>query len=265
MLRNACLIWGTILSLLPAGIAHADSKRQEAFIIGSMPDAPPYVLEKPSRGIDLDIIKAAFEKMDVTVTFQHVPSLRLDRQFTSGRVDAISTNSTAIKGCIASKPFSHWQDAVMVRRGLLKPITSMVDLAGLNVATFPNAERVLGEALAPFTRYFRSYTYLINTDALGLLARGRLDAYIGDRRMVEYSMRKEDWQGETPYEIAFELPPFPRYLCFHDREMADRFDNAVTRLQAAGTDKAILSNYLPGQNETPVPLTETPAESHFIN
>ncbi|WCL55480.1 substrate-binding periplasmic protein [Gimibacter soli] len=270
MIRPALRLFGILTALVVPQVAQADdqTKKPAPLVIGTMQEVPPYVFEHPSRGIDIDIIRAAFARMGREVVIMHVPTLRLERLLSSGRAHAISVNSADVKGCIPSQPFSYWRDAVLVRKGLPKGVYSMIDLAGLNVATFPKAERALGNALKPFIRYFGSYNYLINTDALDLLQRGRLDAYIGDRLLVEYSLNERGWEGELPYELAFDLPPTPRLLCFSDKAMAARFDAALAEIQAAGADQQINNVYLGrlrGEDDTPAdeagedPAPEAPA------
>lgn len=270
MIRPALRLFGILIPLIVQATAQAEDQPETArpLVIGTMQEVPPYVFEHPSRGIDIDIIRATFSLMEKEVVFMHVPTLRLERLLSSGRADAISANSANVKGCNPSQPFSYWRDAVLVRKGLPKGVYSMIDLAGLNVATFPKAERALGSALKPFIRYFGSYNYLINTDALGLLQRGRLDAYIGDRLLVEYALKEQGWTGEPPYELAFDLPPTPRLLCFSDKAMAARFDAALAEIQAAGADKQIGDLYLgrlrkdgeaPASKASEEPVPETPA------
>lgn len=217
--------------------------------IGIMNSVPPYVIENPSSGIDIDIIRAAFADIGTTATFIHVPLSRLDGLLADGLADA-AVNVTHRPACNASKPFNHWHDGLVVARDYADIVKTPADLAGKRFAVFPKAEVVLGPHLGELD--LQKEQPIIATEyymALRLIIRGRIVAYLGDYWALDHlwaTLYGDDME-KRPYVIAADFPPSPHALCFADKTLRDRFDTVLARMESDGRIAAIIDSYRPAR------------------
>ncbi|WCL54833.1 substrate-binding periplasmic protein [Gimibacter soli] len=213
--------------------------------VGIMNSVPPYVIENPSSGMDIDIIRAAFNELGATTTFIHVPLSRLDGLLADKLVNA-SVTVAPNPACAASKPFNHWHDGLVVAREFADAVKTPADLAGKRFAMFPKAATVLGPHLEGLD--LQKEQPIIATEyymALRLIIRGRVVAYLGDYWALDHLWVTlyGDELDKRPYVIAADFPPSPHALCFADRNLRDRFDTILARMKSDGRITAIIDSY----------------------
>jgi len=245
-LRAFLFVFSLVIVTGPS-VVHADEPR--TIRVGVIRSNPPYVTENPSAGIDNDIVRAALANAGFQAKFFHAPLGRLDSLFEDNKVEAITTFDPTARKCALSDVFSYWHDGLIVRRGLARKVTSVADLKGLRVGTFPRAEFALGDQLAPYLPSFAKRLTVFRTDlVVPMLDRGRIDAYIGDVWAVQTSFDNQFGirEDQPPYVVAQYFKPTPRWLCFHDEALVKAFDEGLAELKASGRYKAIIEMYHPG-------------------
>lgn len=217
--------------------------------IGTIQNNPPYVIESPSSGIDMDTIRAAFAAVGREVEFIHAPLTRISSLLRSRRIDGITTLVGMGSQCTLSDVFSFWHDGVVIRQDLKRNISSIADLAGLRVGMFPSASAVFAEKLGPHAASFASETVINSTPSvLRLLQYGRIDAYIGDIWGLEALASRQSTSTGYPFRIALTFEPTPRYVCFLDSEVTEQFNTGVKELNAQGQLAKIVNLYRPQGN-----------------
>ena len=235
--------------ILLAPIAHGAVQANQPDItvrVGTIIHNPPYVMENPSSGIDVDTIREAFLAAGVRVEFVHAHLARLGLLLDHQRIDAMTAYRTRPDQCTQSNAFGTWHNGIIVRRGLEKPITSFADLAGLQVGMFLQAKDLFGKALTAHEDSFEGETIVHTTpSALRMLAYGRVDAYIGDSWGLDYLVKDQLHRGEErPYKVAVAFEPTPRQLCFHSDELREAFNTGLKAIRAEGIPAQIISKYL---------------------
>lgn len=227
------------------GLAAAQdtSSRPQPVFVGTILENPPYVMENPSAGIDLDIIRAVFASVGMSVEYIHAPISRVEFLLSEGRIDAMTTFRSSAEQCSNSDIFSHWHDGVSVQLSLASQVTSLEDLKGLRVGMFPGAERVLASIIGDYVPTFGSKVTIFRTPlVLRMLRYGRIDAYIGDFWVLDHAARTEkdaEEQAENeindglPYKTVVAFPPTPRQLCFRDDRLRQMFNEGLRQLLAS--------------------------------
>ncbi len=246
------LCWG-ILCADSLAVAQDEASGSDPILVGTILDNPPYVLENPSAGIDLDIIRAAFVSVGTSVDYIHAPISRVEFLLSEGRIDAMTTFRTRTEQCSNSDVFSHWHDGVSVRLALADQVASLEDLQGLRVGMFPGAERVLASVIGDYLPTFGSKVTIFRTPlVVRMLRYGRIDAYIGDFWALEHAadagkeaedQATEQTDNGLSYKTVVAFPPTPRKLCFLDDGLREMFNEGLRQLQTAGRIEQIQRHY----------------------
>ncbi len=218
-------------------------------IVGTISHNPPYVLENPSAGIDLDLVKEAFAQTGLEVEFVHAPLSRVQILMEAGKVDAMTTFSTKESLCTNSDVFSYWHDGISVPVESTDAIGSVKDLKGMRVGMFPGAVEVLAYLTPDDVATFGSSVTVYNRNQLiRMMLYRRLDAYIGDYWSLEYAYQQLASDEPRPFKVAVEFEPTPRRLCVRDKALVERFNEGVAAISASDLAETVRSRYL-GENE----------------
>jgi|GEM_PF-1559170 len=226
--------------------AEPDTWQQgQPVIVGTITHNPPYVLEDPSSGIDLDMVAEAFSRAGLKVEFVHAPLSRVQVLLSSGKVDAMTTFSTNEDLCINSEIFSYWHDGISVPIESTDQIASVQDLKGMRVGMFPGAVDVLKELTPEDIASFGSSVTVYNRGQLiRMMLYRRLDAYIGDYWALEYAYQQLAADQPRPFKVAVRFPPTPRRLCVRDPALVKRFNDGVKALAEGDAAERIRARYL---------------------
>lgn len=219
--------------------------KDKPVVIGTITHNPPYVLQNPSGGIDLDLIEAAFGHVGLKVEFTHAPLSRVQILLETNKVDAMTTFRTIEGLCVNSDVFSYWHDGISVPKQLEKEVATVQDLAGLRVGMFPGAVMVLPNLTEQDVSSFGSSVTVFNRGQLiKMLHYGRLDAYIGDYWALEYAYRQLTPDQPKPYRVAVEFEPTPRRLCIKNSALVEPFNRGVKDILAEGLPEKVKARYL---------------------
>jgi len=216
-------------------------------LVGTITHNPPYVLENPSAGIDLDLVREAFAHVGVEVEFVHAPLSRVQVLLETGKVDAMTTFRTIDGLCTNSDIISFWHDGITVPVESTAQISSIQDLAGMRVGMFPGAVEVLNYLTPADLATFRSSMIVYDREQLiRVLLYRRLDAYIGDYWALEYAYQQLASDQPRPYRVAHKFPPTPRRLCIRDEALVARFNAGVAAIKEGDLADRIRARYLEG-------------------
>ena len=146
-------------------------------------------------GFDIDLAKAAAEKMGMTPKFQPIDWKTKETELSSGRIDLIWNGYTITderkEKVLFTKPYL--RNAQVVATLADSEITSLADLEGKVVGL--QALSSASDALAsnPIESKIKTITeFADNVLALTDLKTGRLDAVVIDEVVIDYYMSKEE-------------------------------------------------------------------------
>ncbi|MCP3129541.1 ABC transporter substrate-binding protein [Shewanella sp. KJ2020] len=225
--------------------------------IGSALNRPPYILEDTRSGLEIDIIKAAFREMGMSVNFKFYSRKRQLLYFNQERVDAVMTMSqlNGVRGYWSESYIEYDNVAISLASRQLK-INSIAQLQNYSIIAFENARLLLGPefaAVAAKARYSEVDNQLSQNNTLYL---GRIDTVVADRyvftalnQLVEQNVAP---QQPVSYHLVF--PPTPYRMVFHNSVARDIFNQGLAKIKANGVYEALVAQYLGRAVAKPKPL-----------
>jgi len=222
-----------------------DIKARGYFIVGLDDSFPPMGFRDEKNeivGFDIDLAKAAAEKMGIEVKFQPIVWTNAIMELNNKNVDVIWNGMTITderkQKINFSKPYLANRLIIITQAD--SPINTKADLAGKKVAvqagsSAADAVKADPEALKSFGELVEFGTY---TEALMDVSAGRMDAVIIDEVVGRYYIAKEptrykvleDHYGSEEYGIGFRKS---------DAAFQAELQKAVDALIEDGTAKAI--------------------------
>lgn len=235
------------LLLLPAtALAH-----QSLVLPIVFEDYPPYeyVEDGEVKGINMDLIREAFKRMDVDPFFEPRPWKRALYELENGDIMALSSGFKTEK----RQEFAYFPEdgglatetncvVILSVSGL--EVTSLEDLRGLRVGVV--REYLYGEpfdTMKGLTKIEANSSHQL----LQMLLNQRMDAAIGNKTVFRHLAKKMGKAGLIQY--VYELGSEPLYLMFskaHGQKSADLardFGKAIRAMKKDGTFDAIHSKY----------------------
>ncbi len=235
----ACVL---LLAGLQSGVIWAEVLR-----VGMGTHKPPYIYEGQLRGLEHDLIKAAFELAGFQMELYYGPMERLHVLLARGELDAIATTSP-VSGIPAfySVPYVEYQNVAITLARREIELGSIDELGNYSVSAFQRARFLLGEEFQAMTvsnpRYREEARQVIRNL---LLYAGRVDVVIADLRIFQAFNHEIGDQVDTrqPIRVHRLFPPSPYSVGFTDPDKRDRFNLGLQRLRESGRYQRIEARY----------------------
>jgi polar amino acid transport system substrate-binding protein len=186
-----------VFSLLTACSSKTSSSKDDTLIIGIDDKFAPMGFRDENNkivGFDIDLAKAAAEKMGKKVKFQPIDWKTKESELSSGRIDLIWNGYTITddrkKKVLFTKPYLKNAQVVITRKD--SKLTKLSDLEGkvVGLQSLSSASDALDAN--PIKSKIKTVTeFNDNVLALNDLKSGRLDAVVIDEVVINYYMTKE--------------------------------------------------------------------------
>lgn len=196
-LATIILVIAAMFSIVTGCSSKSAEKENKTLIIGIDDKFAPMGFRDDKNeivGFDIDLAKAAAEKMGEKVKFQPIDWSTKEAELSSGRIDLIWNGYTITderkKKVLFTKPYL--KNAQVVVTMADSKLTKLDDLTGkvVGLQTLSSAADAL-EA-APIKAKIKTVTeFADNVQALSDLKSGRLDAVVIDEVVINYYMAKE--------------------------------------------------------------------------
>jgi len=196
-LATIILVIAAMFSIVTGCSSKSAEKEDKMLIIGIDDKFAPMGFRDDKNeivGFDIDLAKAAAEKMGEKVKFQPIDWSTKEAELSSGRIDLIWNGYTITderkKKVLFTKPYL--KNAQVVVTMADSKLTKLDDLTGkvVGLQTLSSAADAL-EA-APIKAKIKTVTeFADNVQALSDLKSGRLDAVVIDEVVINYYMAKE--------------------------------------------------------------------------
>lgn len=204
----------------------------------------PYIDPNNNSGVELDILKDAFRRMDCELKLIYVPSADLPKKIIDSDIQAInSVYQIKTIPLFYSNPTIYYANrAIFLKKRNLK-INSIQDLSHYSVAAFANAKFYLGDSFKKAVELNKYYTeYKDQSIQAKLLISGRVDVVIADVNIFKHHLEKIKLQKiELGYAEIF--TPSPYKVAFKDEKLKNRFNKALDEMRADKTFDKILETY----------------------
>jgi len=214
---------------------------------------PPFVMAEEDKGMQIEIIEAAFAKSDQLVHFTYLQLSRHLDVFHSREFDGIITLAEAEKewGIHLSQPYIVYQNVVVTLADSALEVNELSDLANLKVAAFQNATRFLGDKYNATFKNSVNYTELADQKSqIGLLFSGRVDALVMDVNIFKHLLAIKRHENSNPeiynkkFITSFLFAPRAYTAGFKSKELCQQFDQGINAIMADGSYQKIIDSYL---------------------
>jgi len=244
-----------LLFVLSLSISCVVVAKDLRIVIGA--ELPPYVFNRMSSGIEIDIIKEALKVKDHTVSFEVVPYMRLQSSLKAREVDGIAQNTVYDIGKEANVIVHESDTTVKYHNFAITfldknfKIESIQELANKKILAFQNSNRYLGPVYAAMANTNARYReHPSQAFQIKQLYSGKVDVVIADKRIFYY------WKNHAQSEGGLDPKNKMRQLKFHsifeasarnvkflDRDIRDDFNYGLGVIKANGLYGDILDSY----------------------
>lgn len=219
----------------------------ESLKVGFGTHKPPYIFEDQARGLEYDIVLAAFAQQGRLVEPYHAPLERLHRMLERAELDAItSTNIASGVPAYYSEIYIEYQNVAISLAARKVQISGIDDLGLYSVSAFQRARFLLGDdfrSMALSNRSYREEARQITRNML--LYAGRVDVIIGDRRIFRafHPLVEDRVDIHQPVVEHWLFPPTGYRVGFVREADRDLFDQGLAAIIDNGEYQRIEARY----------------------
>jgi polar amino acid transport system substrate-binding protein len=221
--------------------------RAEPLRVGFGDQKPPYVFEQQRRGLEYEIVSAAFQAAGTEMQPYFAPNERLHLMLRRGDIDCVtSTNEQNGTAAYYSNVYIHYHNIALALASHNYRIDTIADLDRYSISTFQRARLLLGpvfQQMAATNPNYREEAQQIARNRL--LYIGRVDVVVGDSRIINYFNREVSDQVDSSQPVTrYELfAPTPYRLGCRFQAPRDRFDQGLLAIRQSGKYAAIERKY----------------------
>lgn len=231
----------------PAGYSSAEADTKRQLTIAIRPDVEPYVSGEGTTGLEIEIVKAVFDKTNYKPDFVQLPRMRMIQTFNANSVEGVLTSNVALDGagCITDWYIQHQNVGITLSERSFT-ISNLDDVANLSIITFDGATRYLGPDFANQAK--KSPRYIESSDQnihVSLLYQGYFDAAIGDEWILKLAQvnQKQNSGAFQPLTIHRILPTTYYAARFHDTAICRAFNDGLGSIRQDGTYEQIVRHH----------------------
>jgi polar amino acid transport system substrate-binding protein len=202
----------------------------------------PYAIAAEDRGLELDLIRAAFATQGLKVRFKFVPLRRVSTDVEALGADGATRRvGVALAGGQMSQPYVAYQTCALVADAETAP-RSLAGLQRLRVLAFQGATLELGPEFTTMAQRNPRYSEINNQrNQMKLLQLGRTDVVVADRLIAQWQWRQLG--GNSPLHCSLPLASAPYAAYFRQAAHAQAFNAGLQRIKAEGEYARILARY----------------------
>jgi polar amino acid transport system substrate-binding protein len=209
---------------------------------------PPFIIEENGQGMQLEIIREAFESMNKEVSFIHVPYGRVITEFKQLNTDGIITLPSDYEhpSLHMSKPYITYQNVAVSLLESNFSINEIQDLSDKSIISFQNARKYLGDEYNLVANYSMDYRERADqTQQIDMLFARRTEVIILDINIFKYLLaNRNEGQFNQPFNVHYLFNERLYSAGFKSKEVRDLFDQGIVNIKEQGTYQSLLDKYL---------------------
>lgn len=248
--------WRLTLLFLSAAFwtsaAHAESATDVRIVkIGIDQSSLPFADPDTDSGLEVEVIRAAFDSQNIRTRFEYLSNSRVDIEFSEQRLDvhtAVIAQSSFPNAVLSRFPITTYKNLVIsLREKNLHP-KRLSDLSNLRVMAWQGAKDALGDEYATMARGNRRYAESPILPAK-MLDLDRVDFVVSQADIFRANLLKNAPKAEHTQILnrityADLLPGTMRYrYAFRDTTLRDTFENGLAAIYRSGRMEALLAKY----------------------
>lgn len=242
----------TIVLFIPLFAASLSFSKE--IIVAFTDDIPPFIMEKASEGLEVDIIREALKYKGHTFRVMQCSYKRLEVAVASMGIDAAASVMEMDDGTYYSDNFIAFENYAITQKQSGTTLSSISDLKGKTIFTWQNAHRDLGPEFAALFSPEVKEPYIKNYHEIGL-QKGQVQMFWRDPSSViiidksifiwfTKQFRPDALKSdEIVYNEIFPIPTEFR-VNFKSKEMRDDFNEGLKYIRENGIYQGIFDKYL---------------------
>jgi polar amino acid transport system substrate-binding protein len=234
-----------LITLFSALLPSTAAAQNRTLIMGTS-NAPPYMIRETNSGLDIDIPRAALERVGYTIHVRYMSLARATMEVRSKRIDLMAPLfSGDLDGIYSSKPHvMYWPTAFSLGENNVQ-LGSIRELANYSIMTFQGATGYFGSDFIEASKKSAQYMEIHNMMNLArLLYAGRTDTVVLDYHIFHYLKKQLSTKLQNKALTTHNIfPQVPAIVAFHDKALRDQFNKGLEEIKADGTYEKILQRY----------------------
>ena len=212
---------------------------------------PPFIIEENGKGLQLDIVRAAFATANKEVSFIHVPLGRTVTAFQRLNKDGIVTVLPDYQhpSLSISQPYISYQNVAISLTENQLVIDNIQSLSGKSIIAFQNGKKFLGDDFNKVVSYSMDYREVADQmKQIDLLFLRRTEVIILDINIFKYFIANNmSGRFSQPFTVHYIFDERHYSAAFRTEKNRDLFDQGIITIKAQGTYQWILDKYLDQQ------------------
>lgn len=236
------------------GIQNLESKDPKNTLnIGVSFAIPPYVIKETNQGIELEILREAFDVTDHIVNINYLPLARTFTQLDAGEIDGvINIKKGMIKTVYYSDEVITFRNCAisLAKKGYPDSI-NLSFLKGKYIIAFQRAPTILGADFAAIAHGNDKYEEVADQEkqVTRLFLDRRADFIIMEEQIFNFYRKKIlldriiGRQSELPVRFHYIFPPTRYRFAFRQKEIRDAFNHGLKTIRANKKYSQIITRY----------------------
>lgn len=251
MLERIAQCFTLVVTIALASVSLA---RAEELVIAFSLDTPPYVMDKGTSGIEIDVVRAALKPKGYSFKVRQMPYGELAEAVDREGVDAAATVTEMDDGTFYSDEYITFHNAAITKRSARLKIDSIEDLKGKTVLAWENAYEDLGPKFellfSPSVKapYRAKYHEIGNQrDQVTEFWKAEDDVIVIGEAVMKWFTQELAGEVETtaPLEYHEIFPASTSFrISFKREQVRDHFNAGLKALRASGEYEKIYAKYL---------------------
>jgi len=208
---------------------------------------PPYVIQENNSGFEIELVRNVLASMGKTTKFVYTAYERTPKMLAVKEIDAVMTtnNKTIPYQSKLSDVYINYQNVVISLKSKHLKINSIDDLAAFSVASFQNADKVLGEKFGNAVKKSPLFLQIKHQSQQPLLLlKGRIDVIVIDKNIFNYLVAEIGIQNpENIFSFYPIFPKSPYKMAFKDSANVQVFNQVLKQYLSSNSYLALLKKY----------------------
>jgi polar amino acid transport system substrate-binding protein len=209
---------------------------------------PPFIIDENGKGIQLDIVRAAFKSVNKSVKFVHVPFGRTITTFKRINADGVVTVLPEYQhpSLHVSKPFITYQNVAISLLESQFTIENIKSLSGKSIIAFQNAKKYLGHEFGQVLSSSLDYREIADqTQQIDMLFLNRTEVIILDINIFKYFIANHtSGRYLQPFNVHYIFDERLYSAAFKSEENKELFDKGIETIKVQGVYQQIMDKYL---------------------
>ncbi len=209
---------------------------------------PPFIIEKNGAGLQLDLIRQAFDSVNYSVNFSHVPAGRSITSFKRFNADGITLlpKDYNYPSIYVSKPYISYQNVAVSLADNHFIIDHVTGLKGKSIIAFQNAKKFMSAEYNTSVGYASTYReFSDQIKQINMLFSRRIEVIILDVSIFKHFIKSHvGGRYDQAFNIHYIFEERDYAAGFRNEAYRDLFDLGISKIKAQGIYQQVIERYM---------------------